>query len=411
MGVLVLDKRKAPNLGVAIASYTGEYAKNAKTGQVRFLTSGVLVLSRDVVVDIFLVGAGGAGRYGGGGGGYTKTVRGITLTAGTEYEIVIGEGGVATTSSSASSYGTDGEATTAFGYTAEGGKTNQQSGSTTKLRGGAGGSGGGAGTSSGAGADGGSNGMSGGAVSAAGGVGQGYTTRAFGEETGALYGAGGGGCPGSASDTPGKGGEPGAGDGAYGTDADLSGEANTGSGGGGTYTSAGRVSNGGSGIVIVRPAVAAEQIDLYRAGNEHEGLTGGWTATAMNGSSAYTTTARAPKITRGEDSIMADNSGSYGGVFRTALSVDLTQYKTVVFEGEFKRSGSYATGLRACAWSELSGYYGNNILANVDAETKDPFYRIELDVSAVEGVGIIGFGMSNAYVQLTSCYMIPKDVT
>ena len=414
MGVLMIDRRAMPRLGVAIASYSGEYVKDLATGQVRFLTSGDLVLDRDVLVDVFLVGGGGSGRYGGGGGGYTTTVRRMTLKGGEVYTIVIGEGGVATTSSNASSYGTDGEATIAFGYEAAGGiSAGRYSGDTTKLRGGPGGSGGGAGASSsaGAGADGGSNGMAGGNVDATGGKGQGRTTRAFDEPDGELFAAGGGGCPGTASSTPGAGGEPGAGDGSYNAGTDQSGAPNTGSGGGGSWSSAGRISNGGSGIVLLRPAKEIVRLDLYTPGDEHANTTGGWMATAMNGSSSYTTTKRAPVITRGDDSIMANNSGNYGGVFHTTLGIDLTWYKTVVFTGEFKRSGSYTTGLRACAWSALSEYYANNILANVDAETKDPFYRIELDVSAVKGVGIIGFGMSNAFAQLTNCYLIPKDVT
>jgi hypothetical protein len=192
----------------------------------------------------------------------------------------------------------------------------------------------------------------------------------------------------------------------------MSAKPNTGSGGGGTYTSTGRKSNGGSGIVIIRAAKAIGRQYLYSAGDEHEGITNGWTGTAMNGSSGYTTTKRAPIITRGESRIIADGTGNYGGVFHTTLGIDLTEYKTLVFEGTFRRQGSYTTGLRACVWSALSGYYGNNILANTDSGEDDKnvdIHRIEVDVSAVDGAGIVGIGMSNGYAEITACYLIPKD--
>lgn len=87
-----------------------------------------------------------------------------------------------------------------------------------------------------------------------GGIGQGTTTRAFGESTGTLYagGGGGGGTPFTGS------GSGGAGGGANGNSGYLSGndaQANTGGGGGGGSTDAFngiRGGNGGSGIVIIR---------------------------------------------------------------------------------------------------------------------------------------------------------------
>lgn len=413
MGILTMARQRRLVIGLEVDSYTGLYEANAIDGTIKFLTGGVLTVKNSISIDAFLVGGGGAGRYGGGGGGYTKTARKIQLVAGEPYEIVIGEGGTPTQKTSSIEEIKDGNPTTAFGYTAAGGiSAGQYPGETTRLRGGPGGSGGGAGTTSGSGADGGTNGADGGDKTAAGGDGQGYTTRAFGEEFGALYAAGGGGCPGSSSATPGAGGEPGAGDGASTTDADMSGAPNTGSGGGGTFSSTGRKSNGGSGIVIIRPTKAVGRQYLYAANDEHTGITLGWTGTAMNGSSGYTTTKRAPIITRGEGSIIADNTGNYGGVFHTAMGIDMTPYKTLVLEGTFRRMGRYTTGLRACVWSELSGYYANNILANTDSgddEQNVDVHRIEVDVSAIDGAGIVGLGMSNAYAEVTACYLIPKD--
>jgi hypothetical protein len=412
MGVLLIARRKSIVKSIDIVSYTGTYEKDSN-GDVRFLTGGVLVLEKGVTIDAYLVGGGGAGRYGGGGGGYTKTARKIQLIAGQEYEIVIGEGGVATQSTSASAYGTDGEETTAFGYEAAGGKTNKQSGSSTKMSGADGGSGGGAGRSTNnPGMDGGSNGMDGIAASsnAVGGTGQGYTTRAFGEESGKLYAAGGGGCPGSSSAEPGKGGEGGGGDGSYNTANDVSGKPNTGSGGGGTYTPAGRISNGGSGIVIIRTAKAASRQYLYGAGDEHAGLTNGWIGEPKWSQDGSGATKRA-NIARESGQIVLDNSNNYAGVIRPALGVDLTPYKTLVFEGEFTRGGSSAKNLIAAVWSTIGTFYAteNQMLKFYQMASTGTVDRIEIDVSNIDGLGYPGIGVTMSSAKITACYLIPKD--
>ena len=56
--------------------------------RIKFLSSGTFMPLKDMVIDVFLVGAGGGKgsvRCGGGGAGYTTTVRSITLAANTAY--------------------------------------------------------------------------------------------------------------------------------------------------------------------------------------------------------------------------------------------------------------------------------------------------------------------------------------
>lgn len=223
--------------------------------RLEFISSGTLVMDKNIKIDAFLVGGGGSGRYGGGGGGYTTTVKGISLSAGTEYQIVIGAGGEGSTDSDR--YGTDGGKTEAFDAEASGGiAAGKASSGAFKFRGSDGGSGGGGSSTSDygtIGGDGGSNGSDGTKGGYSGGVGQGGTTRAFGEDDGKLYGGGGGGCPKSTSYSGGAGGEGG---GAAGTMKNGdSAQPNTGGGGGGTFYAAnGTNRNGGSGIVIIRRA-------------------------------------------------------------------------------------------------------------------------------------------------------------
>lgn len=255
--------------------YTGTYNERLDDGVVELLTSGVLTVTKDTYIDAFLVGGGGSGAAaplielpsnsttgaGGGGGGRTRTLTKVLLTAGVEYSIVIGSGGASVIGYPNNNnlvYGNKGGATSAFGYTVEGGDDGGNGG-------GAGGSGGGGkgyvdndGKNKVAGGAGGSNGADGGAGYSNGGTGQGTNTREFGESTGKLYAGGGGGGAGAQSNIyseAGAGGEGGGGAGGK-SGAGAAGIENTGGGGGGSSaadSNTNRVSGaGGSGIVCIR---------------------------------------------------------------------------------------------------------------------------------------------------------------
>lgn len=232
--------------------------------------------TRDMNVDIFLVGGGGGGangsgetKGGGGGGGYTTTLKNQTLTAGTTYTVTIGGGG-------SGGGGTGG--TTIFsgisGASANGG-------SGGALAGGAGGSGGGgtgfANTNNndesddepfGKAGNGGTNGGNGTAGNwGGGGKGQreigGTNTYAFGESTwnGPIgtnpYSGGGGGGLGYGDTRThgyyGTGGNYGGGNARSSTSTDWPGKPNSG-GGGAAGRNIGSKGKGGSGVIIIRSA-------------------------------------------------------------------------------------------------------------------------------------------------------------
>ena len=220
-------------------TYTGDYeivndsdepiTVSQDNWKIRFLTSGTLTFTNlngaEGGIDVFLVGGGGNGETirgaRGGGGGYTKTVKGISIAIATPYTVTIG-----------ASSGTS----SAFGASANG---------ASGANGGSGGGGGG--SSSGTPGNGGSNGGNGTAGNVSGGgTGQGTTTREFGESTGKLYSGGGGGSAAKA----GAAGDSTAGAGAAFGGAAKNGVANTGGGGGAAYS--GTAGAGGSGIVIIR---------------------------------------------------------------------------------------------------------------------------------------------------------------
>lgn len=252
--------------------------------KIRFLTSGNLTFTRNVDIDVFLVGGGGSGSIvyggagGGGGSGYTKSAS-TSIVKNTSYSIVIGAGG-AGLSDTYSGSGNNGSASSAFNFSAAGGFGGSE------FDGGAGGSGGGAGgfqQSAGAGGTNGGNGSGttsvglGSATAGTAGNGQGTSTREFYEidknASAQLYaGAGGGGAcalnkTNVAKVSAGAAGDLTAGQGAVcnfngKTTGATAGVANTGGGGGGSATTSyyGRGTNnyvgssgaGGSGIVIIR---------------------------------------------------------------------------------------------------------------------------------------------------------------
>lgn len=257
-------------------TYTGDYVVR-KDGVVELLTSGTIVFLEPKVIDVFMVGGGGAGStfrdydtagYGGGGGGYTRTVRKFNVSANTNYTVTVGAGAVY----SAASKGAPAGGSSAFGsFTVQGGGAVGEANGVGRP----GGSGGGGGTTSnsdgGAGGYDGGNGERGGNNGQIGGVGQGFTTREFGEAAGKLYAGGGGGGRYMVGSTPviSLGGSGGGGSGGWinangaNKQEPAAGIANTGGGGGGgagggsVFTGAG---SGGSGIVCFRESVELPEL-------------------------------------------------------------------------------------------------------------------------------------------------------
>ena len=276
-------------------TYTGQY-NIRKDGVVELLTSGTIVFLEPKVIDVFMVGGGGAGglntsKYqngyagGGGAGGYTKTVRRVQVTT-SPIQVTVGAGGLPGNS------GYNGGATAWGGNTVAGGNGNVMSGlgsSATAQAGAGGGSGGGGGVVSnsdfGTGGSDGNSGESGYPTSTKGGTGQGTTTREFGEANGKLYAGGGGGGRYLVSNTPiaSTGGSGGGGTGGWAGSqtgqfqAAAAGIANTGGGGGGGA----RRFYEGTGIELLgSPASGGSGIVCFRDAQELPELAGTWVLNA-----------------------------------------------------------------------------------------------------------------------------------
>lgn len=255
----------------ALPEFTGNHAifGDETAGRIELYESGELTLSPGVY-DIFAVGGGSSGifggykqgsktwhRVGGGGSGYTKTVKGYVQEKLAVLNVIIGAGGAVRTQTD--NQANLGSATKIVNALAEGiieapggGKINNSAAEAEAGQ--PGGSGGGSsGGDYNRGGNGGSDGSNGEAYgNTPAGQGQNTTTRAFEESSNTIYAGGGSGFNNSYR-APGGGGAGGGIDGQQQTARD--GTTNTGSGGGAGYkNSKYNVScgAGGSGIIIIR---------------------------------------------------------------------------------------------------------------------------------------------------------------
>lgn len=150
---------------------------------------------------------------------------------------------------------------------------------------------------------------------------------------------------------------------------------------------------------------------LYVAGKENADLTGGWIGKALRAADNSTADAKAPTITRLTLSIRADTkTPNGGGVFYTANMIDLTPYKTLVFEGTFTRGGSVERNFAVSVWSKVASYYTSNVLKQ-KYMTSTSGTRLALDISGVNRAAYVGLGLTLSVATITACYLVPKDVT
>jgi len=87
--------------------------------RIKFLSSGTFTPLKNMVIDAFLLGAGGGSGSdycGAGGAGYTTTVRSVVVAANTAYPIVVGAAGTQTYTVQS-----DGGTSSAFSAVANGG--------------------------------------------------------------------------------------------------------------------------------------------------------------------------------------------------------------------------------------------------------------------------------------------------
>ena len=153
---------------------------------------------------------------------------------------------------------------------------------------------------------------------------------------------------------------------------------------------------------------------LTEAGTDYTEYTGSFAARAISSRSGAGATTIQPKVTIGEDSITVDTTKATGpngvGMWCTDKAIDLTPYKTLVFEGTFASSyTSYADNFVLGAWSKIPTYYTLDRLAYQTVTKSSSTDPVQIDVSSIKGRAYIGIGMAYSKAVITKCYLIPKE--
>ena len=148
---------------------------------------------------------------------------------------------------------------------------------------------------------------------------------------------------------------------------------------------------------------------LYTPGYEWSSVTGGWTSIGKRSYAGSGANAKAPTITRNENSIVAEVSGA--GVFYPANKIDITEFDTLTFRGEFKRGGSAGRNLMAACWKDFGTYYDEGAGAPVAYTdlTESTGTEITVDISALTGEHIVGLGMTDSKATVTEVILSAAD--
>lgn len=155
---------------------------------------------------------------------------------------------------------------------------------------------------------------------------------------------------------------------------------------------------------------------LTEAGTDYTEYTGGFVARKISSRSDASATPAVPKVVWGSENVVIDTTKATGvngvGMWCTDKAIDLTPYKTIVFEGTFSSNyPSYANNFCVAAWSKIPTYYTNDRLAFSSVTVASTTNPIQIDVSSINGSAYIGIGMAYSKATITRCYMIPKEET
>lgn len=149
---------------------------------------------------------------------------------------------------------------------------------------------------------------------------------------------------------------------------------------------------------------------LYTPGDEWSAVTGGWTSVAKKSFSSSSASAKAPTITRNKASIVAETTGA--GVFHAVNKINLTEFDTLTFRGEFKRGGSSGRNLMAACWKDFGTYYddGSGAPAASTGLSSTTGTELTVDISKLTGEHIIGLGLTDSKATVTEVILSAADL-
>ncbi len=145
--------------------------------------------------------------------------------------------------------------------------------------------------------------------------------------------------------------------------------------------------------------------ELYVAGNEYEGVTGGWVAIPKGYDSSNNTTGT-PEMIRSENSMTFKMSGPNGAIVCTKNKVNVTDYSTLVFDGVFSGTNGQASLCNIRVWGDIGSYSSGNSVASKSI-TVDSNGTVTLDIADLSGEYYIGIALWTQLVTVTmrSMYM------
>lgn len=128
---------------------------------------------------------------------------------------------------------------------------------------------------------------------------------------------------------------------------------------------------------------------LYKDGNEYTAITGGWITIGKKSGSSSGVAAGEATVTRNEDNIFIDNTGSpsKSGMFVCQNKVDLSNVSKINFDGTIVSNAKSSDDYIFCelsVWTEIGTYSKSNQVASVGVnDTGGTTEGLELDVSAL----------------------------
>lgn len=150
---------------------------------------------------------------------------------------------------------------------------------------------------------------------------------------------------------------------------------------------------------------------LYFNGNQYTEYLGDWVSVAKKAASNSTASIDQDPLFADENGALTVNTATNltGGIFYTTNQIDLTPYKTIVFEGKFTRGGTVARNFTAAAWSRIGTYYTSNMLAYTQPSVTS-FTTIKVDVSEINAVAHVGLGITQSKAVITRAYLVPNEM-
>lgn len=158
---------------------------------------------------------------------------------------------------------------------------------------------------------------------------------------------------------------------------------------------------------------------LYNKGDLCSNITGGWTSRAVRMINNNNIEPKAPIITGDSESIHITSDNETSGLFTTSEKINLADYDTMTFIGEYFVPNTDAPFIHFGVWSSvgIEDYFTDGKYEKVYKSllATPEGIPVSLDISKLNGSYYIGFGIYNwdeegdPSVKIQSVYLTKKE--